>query len=363
VPALARGDAAPAAARRRGRRERPSPSAPPLAGAAARTAGLWTLIALTLLGSVASLALGSVSIPVADTLDALFAYDPTSENQIIVRELRGPRTVAALLVGGALGIAGALMQGLTRNPLADPGLLGVNAGASLAVVLAIYLLDVTAFNQYIWFAFAGAAVAAVAVYVLGTTKRGGATPVRLALAGAAVTAFLTSVTSGILIYDRLSLEVFRFWTVGSLGGRSWDLVVNALPFIGAGIVLALLTGKALNALNLGEDVAKALGQNVARTRIALAAIIVVLAGAGVSIAGPIVFLGLAVPHIARGLVGPDYRWVVPYSALLACVLLLVADILGRVLISPRELPVGVMLVLIGGPFFVYLVRRRKLVQL
>jgi iron complex transport system permease protein len=310
-----------------------------------------------------SLAVGSKPIPFGTVMDALLGYDASIDDHLIVRTLRLPRTEVGFLVGVALGMAGAVMQGVARNPLADPGILGVNAGASLAVVVAIYVLGIGSLLGYVWFAFAGAAIAAVIVYLLGSAGRGGASPVKLALAGAAVTAFLASITTGILLLDVETLDQFRFWAVGSIAGRDATIATNVAPFILVGSLLAFASARLLNALALGDDVARALGQRVRLARAASAASVVLLVGAATAAAGPIAFVGLTVPHVARAITGPDYRWVLPYSAVLAPVLLLGADIVGRVVARPAELQVGIVTAVIGAPFFIALVRRRRPVEL
>jgi iron complex transport system permease protein len=311
--------------------------------------------------SVASLALGAKAIPVGTVADALFGYDPTIPDHVVVWSHRVPRTAIGILVGVSLGLAGVLMQGVTRNPLADPGLLGINAGASLAVVLAIQGVGISSVLGYVWFAFAGAAVAAVAVYALGLAGRGGATPVRLALAGAALTALLTSVTTAILVRDVHVLDRFRFWVVGSLAGRGGDVATQIAPFVVVGVVLALLSGRALNALALGEEAARSLGVRVGWSRLVAIGTVVLLAGSATAAAGPIAFVGLTVPHAARALVGPDHRWVLPYALVLSPALLLAADVVGRVLTPPTELEAGLVTAVIGAPVFIALVRHRRLV--
>lgn len=311
----------------------------------------------------ASIAYGAKPIPLPTVLDALLHYDAGREDHLIVHSLRLPRTALGLLVGAALGLAGAVMQGVTRNPLADPGILGVTAGASLAVVLAIYLAGVTTLTGYVWWAFAGAAVVSVAVYALGSLGRDGATPVKLALAGAALTAFVGSLTSAILLIDVATLDQYRFWAVGSLAGRDGATALQVLPFLAVGTILALGTARTLNVLALGDDVARALGQRVAGGRLIGALAVVLLVGGATAAAGPIGFVGLTVPHVARALVGPDYRWVLPYSAVLAPTLLLGADVVGRLIARPGEIQVGIMTAVIGAPFFIALVRRRRLAEL
>lgn len=313
--------------------------------------------------AAASLAFGTKPIPLASVVQALVSPDPAVNDHLIVRTLRGPRTVLGLLVGMALGLSGGVMQGVTRNALADPGLLGVSAGASLAVVVAIHLFGVGSLAGYVWFAFAGAAVASVVVYGLGSLGRDGATPVKLALAGAAVTAFLLSLTTAILLVDLATLDQFRFWVVGSLAGRDGAVAGQVAPVVVLGGALALALGPSLNTLALGDDVARGLGQRVGRARLVSALAVVLLVGGATAAAGPISFVGLTVPHVARALAGPDYRWILPYSALLAPVLLLGTDVLGRLVARPGEVQVGIVTALVGGPFFIALVRRRKLAQL
>jgi iron complex transport system permease protein len=310
----------------------------------------------------ASIALGSVQIGLGTVLEAFTAFDGSNEH-IIVRELRVPRTLIGLAVGAALALSGALMQGLTRNPLAEPGILGVNHGAALAVVLAILLLGVSSPAGYVWFAFGGAAAAAVVVYGLGGVGSSRSTPVTLALAGSALAALLVSITSAVLVLDQASLDQYRFWVVGSLAGRDMDVFLAVAPFLAVGLVLALVAGRWLNALGLGEDVARSLGQRIALVRTTVAVAVVLLAGASVAAAGPVGFVGLAVPHAVRMVVGADWRWVLPYSALAGPVLLLAADVTGRLVVPPGELQVGIVTALVGVPVFVALARRRRLAEL
>ncbi|MBG0829780.1 iron ABC transporter permease [Planomonospora sp. ID67723] len=307
---------------------------------------------------IASLAVGARAVPPGEVLGALFSPSGT-ENEEVVREFRLPRTILGLLAGAALGAAGAIMQGLTRNPLADPGVLGVNAGASFAVVVAIVGFGIDSPSGYVWFAFAGAAASATAVYLLGSTGRGGATPVRLALAGVSASVFLGAVTSALTLTDTQVLDEYRYWVVGALAGRDSTLVGQVTPFLLAGLVLAIACGRTLDSLALGDDVARSLGQRLWAGRALCAAAVTVLTGAAVSAAGPIGFVGLVVPHAARTLVGLDHRVVVTFSALLGAILLLTADIAGRVVASPGELQVGIVTAAIGAPVFIVFVRRRK----
>ena len=326
-----------------------------------RSAGLFVALAILVLAVVSSLAVGARSIPPRDVLDALL-QGGGSQDATIVRSIRVPRTVLGIVVGAALGIAGALMQALTRNPLADPGLLGVNAGASAAVVIALSLGVIGAAGS-VWFAFAGAALASVAVYMIGSAGRGGATPVRLALAGTALTAALTALIYGIAISDSRLLQQFNFWSVGSLGGQGRTEIGTIVPFVAVGAVVAMALASSLNALALGDDSARALGARVRQTRIGGAVSVTLLCGAATAAAGPMYFLGLIVPHAGRAVSGPDQRWVLAYSAVLGAALMLVADVVGRVLVRPGELQAGVMLAVIGAPMFIALVRRKRIAAL
>lgn len=332
------------------------------------TRGLGLLVAFAVLLAVAalSLAVGTKPIPLDVVLDALDGevLDPArAEDLTIVQELRIPRTLLGIVAGVALGLAGALMQALTRNPLADPGILGVDAGASAAVVLAIQVFGVTSLTGYIWFAFAGAAAAFVVVYVIGSGGRSGTSPERLALAGVAVGAALLAVTNAVALVDSATFDRFRMWVVGSLAGRDMEVVAVTSSFVTAGALLALSLGPALNVVALGEDAARALGANLNRTRVHTAIAITLLCGAATAAVGPIVFVGLAVPHLARALVGPDQRWLLPYSLVLAPTLLLAADILGRVLARPGELQVGIVTAFLGAPVFIAVILRRRIMPL
>ncbi|MGH3359535.1 MAG: FecCD family ABC transporter permease [Nocardioidaceae bacterium] len=332
-------------------------------GAKGRILGLGIALLATILVALLSLMIGSNQLPAATAFDALFHYDKLNDDQTIVRSLRVPRTVIGLLAGVALGLAGAVMQGVSRNPLADPGILGVNAGATVAVLTAVQFFGVTTLLGYVWFAFGGAGVAVVLVYLIASLGRDGATPVKLALAGMAITALLTSLATLIQLMDIRTMDAYRAWAVGSLAGRGADIANDVWPFVALGTVVALASGRILNALALGDDVARALGQNVGRARALCGFTIVLLAGAATAAAGPIVFIGLTVPHIARAMVGPDYRWILPYSAVLAPILLLTADIIGRLALAPAELQVGIVTAFLGAPVFVALVRRRNLASL
>ncbi|GAA5061245.1 iron chelate uptake ABC transporter family permease subunit [Thermocatellispora tengchongensis] len=339
-----------------------SQEAVPVRRAGWRFAGLVVLGGVLALTVVASVALGAQSIPFERAVAGVFAPDG-SQSALIVQELRLPRTLLGLAVGVALGLAGALMQALTRNPLAEPGLLGVNGGAAVAVVSVIALLRVDDVLVYVWAAFAGAAVAAVAVYLIGSRGRAVASPGRLVLAGAAVNAVAVALTNGIMLLSPRSFGGFRFWQVGSLAGRDLGTLLRVLPFLGAGVLIALLLARPLNALALGEDAGRSLGARPERTRALGAVAVVLLCGAATAAAGPIAFVGLAVPFVVRALVGPDQRWVLPYSALLAPVLLLAADIAGRLVVPPGELETGIVTAFLGAPIFALMVRRGRVPKL
>nr|WP_320781864.1 iron ABC transporter permease [Streptomyces sp. CRN 30] len=312
---------------------------------------------------ILSLAVGSSHVPLRDVVHGVFDPDRSVRAQLVVREVRVPRTLAGLLAGAALGLAGTVMQGVTRNPLADPGLLGINAGAAVAVVFAMSVLSLTEPGQYIWFGFLGACLAAALVYGVASFGREGATPVKLALAGAAASGLLISLTDTMLLTDSQTYDQYRFWQVGALNGRDLDVIRQALPFVVVGGILALAMGPRLNGLALGDDIARALGQRVGVARLTGAAGVVLLCGAATAVAGPIGFVGLAVPHAVRMLTGPDHRWILPYSALLAPLLLLVADVIGRVIAPPGEVQVGVVTAAVGCVPFILLVRRRGKAEL
>lgn len=318
--------------------------------------GILLAMVLLLLCMALSILLGSRSISIPTIYQALSAYDGSPDHAII-RTVRLPRALVAASVGASLAVAGAIMQALTRNPLAAPGIVGVNAGAAAAVVAALFAIPGGSLSLYAWFAFAGAALSAVTVYALGSLGRGGLTPLKLTVAGAALTALLSSFTQGILVLNERTLDEMRFWLAGSVAGREMTLFLQIAPFMAAGLLAALLLSGQITTLALGEDVARGLGQNTAWVKGAAGAIVVLLAGASVAVAGPIGFVGLAVPHLARSLAGTDYRWVLPLAALLGGVLLLLADVAARLVIPPEEVAVGVMTALIGAPFFIHLARR------
>lgn len=299
---------------------------------------------------VLSVLVGARAVPLGALLDTA---DPLHG----VFAARIDRTLLGLAVGAALGLAGAVMQGLTRNPLADPGILGVNAGATFAMVVGMSLLGLSTMGEFLPMAFLGAAVTAVVVQVLASLGRDGATPMRLAITGAALTAGLSSWTSGLLLADRRTMEQFRFWQVGTVGGRGTDVLLAGAPFLVLGVALALAGARMLNTLALGDDLARGLGRRTAWDRGLLAVAIVLLAGTATAMAGPIAFVGLVVPHAVRGLSGPDHVRVLPLSMVAGAVLVVVADTVGRVVLPPSEVQVGIMAAVVGVPVFIALIRR------
>lgn len=336
----------------------PPQDTPPGGRYALRAAGLLGALLLLLAVLALSIAVGAKQFPLGEVWDGLF--DTGSASYTVVHEMRLPRTLLGLLAGAALGLAGGVMQALTRNPLADPGLLGINAGASAAVVSAISFLGISTYTGYVWFAFAGAAAVSVLVYAVGGGR--GATPARLVLAGTALNAALISYVNAVQLLDTASLNRMRFWTVGSLASAQDGTVARLAPFALAGVLVALALARPLNAMALGDDSARALGARPGLTRAGAIVAVTLLCGAATAACGPIVFVGLMVPHLVRSLTGPDLRWMLPYCALLAPVLLLGADVLGRVLARPGELQVGIVTAVLGGPVFLYFVRRRRMAQ-
>ncbi|NJP52575.1 iron chelate uptake ABC transporter family permease subunit [Streptomyces sp. SBST2-5] len=326
---------------------------------AVRAFGLLLSVVLLVCVAGASIAIGAKDLTLGQVWHGLFEDSGTYGDTVVAD--RVSRTLLGLLVGAALGLAGAVLQALTRNPLADPGLLGINAGASAAVVTAITFFGVTSLSGYVWFAFCGAAAIGALVWFLGGSRA--ATPVRLALAGTAISAALYGYLQAIMILDDAALGKMRFWTVGSLAAGDTSTIVQVLPFLLAGSALALLLARPLNAMAMGDDTARALGANLNRTRALSMLTATVLCGAATAACGPIVFVGLMVPHVVRSFTGPDQRWILPYAAVLSPVLLLGADVIGRVVARPAELQVGIVTAIIGGPVFILLVRRRRTAQL
>jgi iron complex transport system permease protein len=335
------------------------PATPRHSVSARRGIGIAAAAAMLALLVLASAAVGSNPIGFEQVWQLLLNPDGSFES-IIIHGQRIPRTLLVITVGAALGVSGALMQSLTRNPLADPGVLGVNAGASLAVVAAVAVFGVTSIWFYLWFAFAGAALASIAVYALGGAGRQTATPMRLALAGVAISMAISALVNTVILSNQQAFNEFRFWAAGSAEGRGYPVLWAVLGFILASLVIALGVAPALNALALGTEVGKALGVRLARTRALVMIAVTLLSGSATAAVGPIMFVGLGVPYLARAICGPDQRWVIPYSMLASPVVLLTADVLARVVIAPQEVQLGIMAAIMGGPVFVSLVRRRRI---
>ncbi|WP_082177765.1 FecCD family ABC transporter permease [Arthrobacter sp. RIT-PI-e] len=336
-------------------------SAPPRIPRRLRSFWLVVAVAVLLAVAFASVTIGSRTVSLADVVAALGGSTDGFDEAAVAKRI--PRTFLALLAGAALGVSGAVMQGVTRNPLADPGILGVNTGASLAVVTAIATVGLSTATSYIWVAVAGASATAVFVYVVGSLGRGGATPLKLALAGAATSAALTSLISAVVLPRGDISGLVRSWLVGGVGGATSSSITQVLPFLVAGLVISLLSARSLNSLALGDDVAAGLGERVAIARGAAAFGAVLLCGAVTAVTGPIGFVGLVVPHACRLLIGVDHRWLLPMSALLGAVLLTGTDVLGRIVARPQEIDVGIITALVGAPFFIYIVRRQKIREL
>ncbi|MEF3120181.1 iron ABC transporter permease [Kocuria flava] len=337
----------------------PAPASAPPAPRRPRRAQWLALGLVAVLVAVAlSVCIGGRPSTLAEAWHAMVTPTGTVMD-VTIRQLRWPRTVTAVVVGVCLGVAGVLVQGHTRNPIADPGLLGINQGAALAIVAVTAVVGAVAPLTQALLAFAGALVAVVVVFLIGSAARHGATPITLVLAGAAVSALCTGLVSGVVLLNDQALDTLRFWQVGSVAIRNGSLEILA-PFLALGLVLAVFNIGALNALSLGEDTARSLGVSVLRARVSGIAAITLLAGAAVTLAGPIAFAGLLVPHLARAMVGTDYRWLLPAGSLAGAALLLLADTAGRVIARPGELSVGVVLAAVGAPFFVHLARRKKL---
>lgn len=280
-----------------------------------------------------------------------------SHEQLIIQTARVPRAIIAIVVGASLAISGALMQALTRNPLASPDIFGLNAGASFFIVAAVSFFSLSSLNLFSWIAFLGAGVAALAIYIMGAAGRNGLTPMKMTLAGASIAALFSSLTKGILSIDEKGLEEVLFWLAGSVEGRKLEILMPVLPFIAVAWVASIVISKHVNTLLMGDDVAKGLGQRVVLVKACTWLIVVLLAGSSVAIAGPIGFIGIVVPHLVRALIGTDHRWVIPLCGIMGAILLLMADIGARFIIMPKEVPVGVMTALIGTPFFIYIARK------
>lgn len=341
------------------RLEAPPWSARPVAHRRVRyTLGLAGLGAVLLIAVALSLMVGANALPPDVVMDVLTGGG-SSEARYVVADLRVPRTVTGVIVGVALGAAGALIQAFTRNPLADPGILGVNAGAAFAIAVGVAFFGLRDISEFVWLAFVGAFVVTVAVYLIGSSGRGPADPIRLTLAGVALGAVFSGMTTGMTLSNPDAFDQMRSWNAGSLLGRDFDIIAPVLPFVGLALIVAFLLAPGLNALALGEDVARSQGANVVGIRIGVIAVVTVLAGTATALAGPISFIGLMVPHVARWMFSVDQRVILAVSVILAPVIVLLSDVLGRVLIAPAEIPVGIITAFVGAPILIAMARRRK----
>ncbi|MFB7639479.1 FecCD family ABC transporter permease [Peribacillus butanolivorans] len=318
--------------------------------------GIFAAIVLLLFLLCSSIVYGYTNTTWQMAIDAFTHFNGSNEH-IVIQSVRFPRALIASAVGASLAISGVLMQTLTKNPLASPDIFGVNAGAGLAVVTGVTIFGISNLQVFTWLSFIGAAIAAVSIYMIGSMGRGGLTPMKLTLAGAAMTAMVSSLTQGLLVSNEALLEQVLFWLAGSVSGRSLDNLTAVFPYLAVGWVLALITSGKMNVLSMGEDVAKGLGLNIVFLKIVLGLVVILLAGGSVAVAGPIGFIGIVVPHLTRFIVGIDHRWLIPFAGLLGAVLLLAADIISRYILMPQEVPVGVMTAIIGTPFFIYIARK------
>ena len=324
-----------------------------------RALGLLVITALLLLALALSLMFGANQLTVAQVWHGLWHRDGSVESAV-VWDLRLPRTAVGIATGAAFGVAGALIQALTRNPLADPGILGVNAGAGFAVTVGVWIFGGLTIDRYLWYAFAGAAAATLLVYAIGSAGgRSSASPAVLVLAGVALAAVLGGIAQFLALMDPFTFQRLRFWGLGSLTRSGLDELRPVLPFLVAGVTLALYLAAELNSISLGDDLAVALGSNIARTRLLGIAAVTMLAGGATALTGGIAFVGLMVPHVVRWFTGPDQRWILAYSALASPIMVLAGDVIGRVLGRPGEIEAGLMVAMIGAPALVVLVRRSK----
>lgn len=304
----------------------------------------------------ASIVYGYTDTSWGTAIDAFTNFNGSNEH-IVIQSVRLPRAFIAASVGASLAISGVLMQTLTKNPLASPDIFGVNAGAGAAVVIAVTMFSMGNLQSFTWVSFTGAAIAAISVYAVGSIGREGLTPMKLTLAGAAITAMFASLTQGVLVLNEAALEQVLFWLAGSVSGRKLENLTAVLPYLAFGWIASVLIAAKMNVLSMGEDVAKGLGLNTAFIKISVGVIVILLSGGAVAVAGPIGFIGIVVPHLTRSLVGNDHRWVIPFSGILGGVLLVAADIASRYILMPQEVPVGVMTAMIGTPFFIYIARK------
>lgn len=344
-------------------RSRKSSFRPPASARSNQVRSLWLLGLTAALACLCALSVtvGTRDVDWADIFAALAGHANNIGQAAVT--VRVPRTLLAVIAGAALGLAGAIMQGVTRNPLADPGILGVNMGASLAVVVAVAWFDISSNEAYIWTAILGAGCSAVFVYTIGSLGRGGATPLKLALAGAATSVAFASMVIAVVLPRNDIAGGVRSWQIGGVGGATFERILPVLPFLAIGFLISLLSARKLNSLALGDELAAGLGERVALARGVAALGAILLCGATTAVCGPIGFLGLVVPHLCRLLVGIDHRWLLPFSAIVGASLLLAADIVGRIVARPAELDVGIVIALVGAPLFIAIVRRQRVREL
>ncbi|WP_309296671.1 iron ABC transporter permease [Paenibacillus sp. L3-i20] len=301
---------------------------------------------------------GAADIPFAVVWDAIFNFNPEINEHQIIQESRLPRVLAGAMVGACFAVSGAIMQGMTRNPLADSGLLGLNAGSGFVIALCFAFFPGMPYMYLIMYSFLGAGLGAGIVYGIGALAKGGLTPVRLVLAGAALSALLSALSEGIALYFRIGQNL-AFWYAGGVAGTKWIQLKVMFPWIVVAIIAAIILSRSITMLSLGDDIARGLGQRTNLVKLACTIVVLVLAGSAVSVAGAVGFVGLIVPHLTRKLVGVDYRWIIPCSAILGSLLVVFADLGARMVNPPAETPVGAIIALIGVPFFLYLARKER----
>lgn len=326
---------------------------------ARRISILLALLVVLAAAIVVSIVIGAKEVSVDVVVQSIWEYDPASDAHFVVRELRLPRALVGVAVGAALAVSGALIQALTRNPLADPGILGVSSGAAFFVAIGVGVFGVGTVLGYVWFAFAGAFLVTVAVYVIGSAGGGPPDPLRITLAGVALGAVLAGITTGLVLVNPEAFEAMRQWNAGTIAGRGYDILLPVLPFLLCGLIAGFAVAAPLNSIALGDDLAASLGTRVVLVRVIVIVAVTLLAGGATAVAGPILFVGLMVPHISRWITGPDQRWILVYSVVIGPLLVIVADTIGRVVIRPAELPVGIVSAFIGAPLLILLARRRR----
>lgn len=315
-------------------------------------------IAALVLGLGISVSLGAKDIELYTVWQAIFNFNPYNTEHQIIQELRLPRVLGGAMVGASFAVAGAIMQGMTRNPLADSGLFGLNAGAGFMLSLCFAFFPGLPYMYLIMYSFLGAAISAALVFGIGSLAKGGLTPVRLVLAGAALSALLGALSEGIALYFRTGQDL-AFWYAGGVAGTKWLQLKIMFPWVAAAILGAIALSRSVTMLSLGEDIAVGLGQRTKLVKFACAIIVLILAGSAVSVVGAVGFVGLIIPHLTRYLVGVDYRWIIPCSAVLGSLLVVSADLAARMINPPQEIPIGALIALIGVPFFLYLARKER----